>query len=472
MHLASRGGRQPVRAAVTAICRGAQHHGAGGCAVARAAVPDDAQEGSAPAGAVTRKELGRVFRDAQEALRLRPSLRLVLGELVASWGEQAWDRLIVWPSNAHLARRTGLSERGLRVAFRSLAELGLIAPKDSPNGKRYPVRDGAGDIVDAYGFDLTPLFRRRATWAEKVAAQRAEARLVKQLHDEITIARRAAGEMLDAMAALPGGAPEAMVAAFEVLAARTPRRGTAAPADGLLADWMALRERVEDAFAAAASPSVAALGCEMGGRQGGDTSDDTTGEVSDDRAGDRTGGGDRAVERSGDGAATARSGPAGERHAGGRLSSSAANGGTACRHKESQNESFRRTCQSRDGLERHAPPPEIGIACPVVARTGLRLERASDAVPVAHRLRLMLGASEEVWKEATHTLGTMKAALTVIYVAQLYEDDTRRRGGESRIRNPGGYLRACTRMVAAGRIDLAAELTALERRHTRAALVS
>ena len=76
----------------------------------------------------------------------------------------------------------------------------------------------------------------------------------------------------------------------------------------------------------------------------------------------------------------------------------------------------------------------------------------------------MLGASEAVWVEAEMTLGPLQAAVAVIYVLQLYEDDMHRRGGESRIRNPGGYLRAFVRMVAAGRIDLTADLLAMRRR--------
>jgi replication initiation protein RepC len=52
----------------------------------------------------------------------------------------------------------------------------------------------------------------------------------------------------------------------------------------------------------------------------------------------------------------------------------------------------------------------------------------------------------------------------VIYVLQLYEDDAAKNGGESRIKNPGGYFRALTRMVKSGKIDLAVELLAMRRR--------
>ena len=166
---ASSGGRQLQHAAV----------------VMRCAVPDTG-------GNVLRKELSAICRMAAEALGLRASLRLVLSELVASWGEQPWQRLLVWPSNDHLMQRTGLSERALRDAFRKLVALGLMLPKDSPNGKRYAIRNRNGTVVDAYGFELTPLYAKRASWAEIVAEQKAERQRVRRRFDELTIARRAA----------------------------------------------------------------------------------------------------------------------------------------------------------------------------------------------------------------------------------------------------------------------------------------
>ena len=46
---------------------------------------------------VTRKELSAAARDAGKALDLRPAQRAVLSELVACWGEQEWERLLVRP---------------------------------------------------------------------------------------------------------------------------------------------------------------------------------------------------------------------------------------------------------------------------------------------------------------------------------------------------------------------------------------
>jgi len=55
------------------------------------------------------------------------------------------------------ARASGMEARRLNRAEAKLEEAGLIARKLSANGRRFPVRSGSGDIVDAYGIDLTPL---------------------------------------------------------------------------------------------------------------------------------------------------------------------------------------------------------------------------------------------------------------------------------------------------------------------------
>ena len=59
--------------------------------------------------------------------------------------------------------------------------------KDSPNGKRYGKRDRQGRIVEAYGFDLSPLFTRMAEFqaiAEQGRAFRERMRhLRRRVHD-------------------------------------------------------------------------------------------------------------------------------------------------------------------------------------------------------------------------------------------------------------------------------------------------
>ena len=66
--------------------------------------------------------------------------------------------LIVFPSNATLAARAhGMAESTLRRHLAALTNAGLIARRDSPNGKRYSSRS---DPSRTFGFDLRPLLVR------------------------------------------------------------------------------------------------------------------------------------------------------------------------------------------------------------------------------------------------------------------------------------------------------------------------
>ena len=421
MQLASSGGRRLSHAALAA----------GRCALE-------------PERVVTRKELSATFRLAQEALGLRPSLRLVLGELVANWGEQAWDRLLVWPSNDHLVTRTGLSERAVRLALRALTELELIVPKDSPNGKRYAVRNSAGTVVDAYGFDLTPLFAKQAIWAERVAWKKAERRRIKQTFDAITVARRATEEAITALRErYPDAWDPQLETAYGALIARTPKRGNAAPSEDLLEAWMTLRSTVETVFFQAGNDGTRCRHIEHESDSYGEACNKTRRPSFEPEL-------TNAVES----------------EAEIEVQKTMANAGsteiTAPRKRSGQDQMAMKTGAPR--LPDQLIPAAIEEACPSVTSYGGPLHSPYDVIRRGQFLRSMLGANETVWGEAVGLLGPLRAAVAVIFVMQLYEDDARRHGGESQIRNPGGYLRAFVRMVATKRIDLEADLLAMRRR--------
>jgi replication initiation protein RepC len=353
---------------------------------------------------VTRKELSAAARDAAKALELRNGPRSVLSELVACWGEQEWERLLVWPSNDYLVSRTGLSERGIRKAFRVLIDQKLIVPKESPNGKRYAVKDLAGDIVDAFGFDLTPIYARRGEWTERLIEQKQAREARKRTFDDITIARRAAQEALSSLAQeYPDLDRSDLEARLQGLRARTPLRSTKAMPIDILDEWKALRSACEEAYY---------------------------------RAG---------------------------------------NAGTQCRHFNNNNGSPSEPCnkgfpkkaeavRSTEQTSEHLSPELILEACPTLSDYGQPARGLADIVSAGRYLRASLGAHESAWAEAVEDIGTVRAAIAVIYVLQLYEDDVAKNGGESRIKNPGGYFRALTRMVKSGKIDLAVELLAMRRR--------
>jgi replication initiation protein RepC len=353
---------------------------------------------------VTRKELSAAAREAGKALALRPAQRVVLSELVACWGEQDWERLLVWPSNDYLMSRTGLTERAIRRILRQLIDLQLITPKDSPNGKRYAVKDLGGQVVDAFGFDLTPIYARRGDWTVMLMEQKQLREVQKRAFDEVTICRRATQEALSALALhFPKVNRYELETQLEDLQGRTPTRSRVTlPAD-LLEAWQLLRTQAEEAFY----------------------------------------------------------------HTG--------NEGLGVRHLETNNGSPSETCNKgfpkkaeavlqNEQTPEHLSPGLIVEACPTLSDYGKPVQDLADIVAAGRYLRASLGAHESAWSEAVAEVGPVRAAMAVIYVLQLYEDDAARNAGESRIKNPGGYFRAMVRMVKTGKIDLGVELLAMRRR--------
>ncbi|WP_457094228.1 plasmid replication protein RepC [Microvirga sp. P5_D2] len=351
---------------------------------------------------VSRKELSAASRDAGKALDLRPAQRVILSELVACWGEQAWERLLVWPSNDYLMSRTGLTERAIRRILRQLVDLQLITPKDSANGKRFAVKDLAGQVVDAFGFDLTPIYARRGDWAMMLIEQKQLREVQKRAFDEVTICRRATEEALSALAEhFPALDRSELEARLKALQAHTPTRSrTTLPAD-LLDAWQLLRTEAEETF------------YETGKAGLGDP------------------------------------------------------------HKEKNNGSPSETCNNGfpkkagpvlqyEQTAEHLSPELILEACPTLGDYPRPIEDASDIVAAGRYLRASLSANESAWNEAVADIGLVRAAVTVIYVLQLYDDDVS--SGEGRIKNPGGYFRAMARLVKANKIDLGVELLAMRRR--------
>ncbi len=353
---------------------------------------------------VTRKELSAAARDAGKALDLRPAQRAVLSELVACWGEQEWERLLVWPSNDYLMSRTGLTERAIRRILRQLIDLQLLVPKDSPNGKRFAVKDLAGQVIDAFGFDLTPIYARRGDWAVMLMEQTQLREVQKRAFDEVTICRRATEEALSALAEhFPEVDRTELEARLKTLQARTPTRSRITLPSDLLDAWQLLRTHAEEVF------------YEVG------------------------------------------------------------NAGLGVRHINNNNESPSEPCnkgfpkkaeavRSTEQPAEHLSPELILEACPTLGEYGQPVRDLADIVSAGRYLRASLGAHESAWAEAVEDIGTVRAAIAVIYVLQLYEDDAAKNGGESRIKNPGGYFRALTRMVKSGKVELAVELLAMRRR--------
>ena len=107
------------------------------------------------------------------------------------------DDLIVFPSNDKLTLRAhGMPASTLRRHLAVLVDAGLIIRRDSPNGKRYARKSGAGEIELAFGFDLSPLVVRSEEFEHLAADIEAEARALKLVRERITLCRRDIAKMI------------------------------------------------------------------------------------------------------------------------------------------------------------------------------------------------------------------------------------------------------------------------------------
>ena len=194
----------------------------------------------------------RVFRDACEAretLGLQDRALAVLDALLSFYPEKELSveqGLVVFPSNQQLSLRAhGIAGTTLRRHLAALVEAGLIQRRDSPNGKRYVHRDGAGEIEAAYGFDLSPLVVRAEELAQRAQDVVAERRRYKLGREALTICRRDVRKLISA--AIEEGAEgdwTAIEAIYVDLVSRLPRHPSRADIEIVLNEMSVLREEI------------------------------------------------------------------------------------------------------------------------------------------------------------------------------------------------------------------------------------
>lgn len=194
----------------------------------------------------------KVFRDASEAreeLGLQSNSLAVLDALLSFYPEtelRQGAQLVVFPSNAQLILRAhGMAGATLRRHLAFLVDCGLIVRRDSANGKRYARKNGAGEIDNAFGFDLSPILARAeelALVAQKVVAARSAFRKAKE---NLTICRRDVRKLISA--AMEEGADgnwAAVEAMYVDLVGRIPRTPTRADITNILDEMELLREEI------------------------------------------------------------------------------------------------------------------------------------------------------------------------------------------------------------------------------------
>jgi replication initiation protein RepC len=157
---------------------------------------------------------GRVlaaFKAAGPALGYGPRVIHAIDWLFSFTQPQDWtagQKPIVWPSAGLQQEALSLGVTQAKALNRHLVEIGLVTMRDSPNGKRYGKRDAQGRIVEAYGFDLSPLAARLAEFQAVAEHARAERECLRHLRRRATIARKGLDQVLETAAELGFTEPE------------------------------------------------------------------------------------------------------------------------------------------------------------------------------------------------------------------------------------------------------------------------
>jgi replication initiation protein RepC len=342
------------------------------------------------------------------------------------------EDLVVFPSNRQLSLRAhGMAPATLRRHLAVLVDAGLIVRRDSPNGKRYARKDGAGEVEIAFGFDLSPLVARADEFESLAEAVRAEERALKRVRERITICRRDIAKMI--VTGIEEGVPtrragqgpadwNAVHDLFRGMVNRIPRTATRAELEPvadelamLSAEVLNLLETYINSQNTSATESQnerhihnskpnSPIDLEPGLQKG--RGDDTGSTVSEPSA------------------------------------------------PLSSQESDRANATRVNAATKAYPLSMVLEACPDIAdyaKGGIGSWR--DLISTAGLARAALGISSDAWREAQETMGAGDAAVIIAAILQK---------GEA-ISSPGGYLRALSAKARAKEFSIGPVLMALLR---------
>jgi len=346
--------------------------------------------------------------------------------------------LVVFPSNAQLSLRShGMTEQTIRRHLAVLVEAGLIIRKDSPNGKRYVRRNGAGAIDEAFGFSLAPLLAR-AEEIERLAAQVTAERLhLQRLRERLTLCRRDVAKLIET--AVEEGARgdwEMISLHFRALVMAIPRTSTPDVLVTALQEMEMLREEIINLLEMHIDSRKIRGNPFQNERHIQNSNTDSTSES------------EPAIEPTQD-------------------AKSEIDRQTLPVTKGQKNSDLGKRGVNALGAanEGHRSPPGLGIkafplalvlqACPQIADYGAggAISTWRDLMAAAAVVRSMLGVSPDAYQQACEILGAENAATVIACILA--------RAGH--INSAGGYLRDLTRRAERGEFAIGPMLMALAR---------
>lgn len=358
------------------------------------------------------------FERAAPRLGIGDGLVRLVRALVRVTHERDWvgrTRPIAWPSNDMLGEELQRSRTVVQGLIRAAVKAGLVHMKDSGNGKRYGYRGDAGEIVEAFGFDLSPLAVRWDEFADLAAARGLEQAQRRHLRRKVGEIRREIRTVC-ADALERGFEGHAWETAIDRASGRLPRTPSLAELMALELEFGSLLAAVDKAWTMARKLDES----EPTGSESRAHKEPTT----DPKA-------ETATYLAWRGAVVAdRPRP--------------------------------------DDLDLDAAPPineeviPLSLVLEAVPEIHHHLDDPGSAdweefVEAAYKAALLLGINLTAWREARETLGRNRAAIAVATVL------ARWRSGE--VKSAGGYLRAMCERERTGDLHLLPSLYGLKERH-------
>lgn len=358
-----------------------------------------------------------VFRDVKEArevFRLQPYSIALLDALLTFYPDKELRQdaqMIVFPSNAQLmVRANGMSGATLRRHLAILVDAGLIVRKDSPNGKRYVRKDGAGEVERAFGFDLSPLLVRAeefAVAAQQVASDRREFLKAKE---SLTLCRRDVRKIISA--AIDEGADgdwEAFEAVYLDIVSRIPRTPSDADVTSILDEMQLLYGELINRLDMMGNSEDVSTNAAHNERHIQNSKPESIYELEP-------------------------------------------------RYEVAQGENSSQNSQPKRQPIKAFPLGMVLRACPQIIDYGPTGQVGSwrDLMSAAVVVRSMLGVSPSAYQDACDAMGPENAAATIACILE--------RGGH--INSAGGYLRDLTRKTERGEFSLGPVLMALLKRNS------
>ncbi|TCQ02650.1 replication initiation protein RepC [Rhizobium sp. PP-F2F-G36] len=361
---------------------------------------------------ITRTQALQVAKRAAAAIGLGSAkialLDVLFGFSKASDWSNPTSNPIIWPSNTVLAFRLGVSVSTMRHHLRGLIGSGIIATSSHPTFQRRGVRGADGNIVVAYGIDLSPLITRYGEFLEIAEAAEFEAAERRRLSYRRTQVRREIEAVLDSASFFKLDGPWPDIRA-RLDAIRERRCSDSEAISAQIVDLEELRDEAEEAFELAFDTQ------ELDAEVTKYRHVQTTGDLQNLNP--------CKIERT-------------SAHAEVKLLHRIASGEGAFEKKPASVAPVEQDLKVTSGDDvRNISLPLVRDACPAIAESlPDAVQSWSNLINSGRALCVLSGINPQVWQEACSTLGQHVAIAAVAVTFQRHSAGV--------VANPGGYLRA------------------------------